>query len=763
MAESQSLIGQTISHYRILEKLGSGGMGVVYKAEDLKLGRFVALKLLPEDLSHDAKSLERLWREARAASALNHPNICTIYEMGEHEGQHFIAMELLEGETLAARIERGPVPLAEAMPIALGLLAALQVLHPKELVHRDLKPSNMFLTENGVKLIDFGLARLSRADPAVTQTLLTAPGLLVGTPNYMSPEQLVGQAVTPASDLFAAGAIIFEMLSRRRAFTGRSAVEIFHTIQYGQPPTLSGSPAIAAVDRVIHRALAKEPHDRYPSAQAMAQDLRAALLLEDSNVAPCAHAMSRLIVLPFRVLRPDPKTDFLAFSLPDAITSSLSGLESLIVRSSLAAARFAGEAPDLKTIAVEADVDVVLTGTLLTSSGQLRVSTQLMETPSGALIWSKTSQVELKDVFQLQDELVNRIVESLSLPLTAREHRRLKHDVPTSPTAYEYYLRGNMLYYDWAKMSVARDLYLRCVEEDPQYAPAWARLGRCHRLIAKWSGEPDEDLVRAKNAIERALRLSPDLSVAHHLHAQLEADLGHAQDAMVRLLGRAVVGSNDPELFAGLAHVCRYCGLLEASRAAHEQAVRLDPQIRTSVAHTHFMLADYRNVLTTSSGGDALYIHPLALFQLGREREALELLRKRLDDGSPFPLIRLHGISLLALLEGRSEDSVQEVEQYLRTRCQDPETLYYFARQLAYLGKRTRALEVLNEATKLGYKCFPTMARDPWLDPLRGNPEFSVALRTGEERYHEAAQAFLAAGGSRILATNVDLNLRAVY
>src|SRR6266567_6690149 len=260
------MIGQTISHYRILEKVGSGGMGVVYKAEDLRLGRFVALKFLPEELSHDTKSLERFRREARAASALNHPNICTIYEVGEHEGQHFIAMELLEGETLATRIGRGPLPLAEAMRIALGLLAALQVLHLKELVHRDLKPSNMFLTDNGVKIIDFGLAHLPRADPTVTQTQLTTPGLLTGTPNYMSPEHLLGHAITPASDLFAAGAIIFEMLSKRRAFTGRSAVETFHAIQYGQPPTLSGSPAIAAVDRVIRRALAKEPKQRYPSA-----------------------------------------------------------------------------------------------------------------------------------------------------------------------------------------------------------------------------------------------------------------------------------------------------------------------------------------------------------------------------------------------------------------------------------------------------------------------------------------------------------------
>ena len=212
-----------------------------------------------------------------------------------------------------------------------------------------------------------------------------------------------------------------------------------------------------------------------------------------------------------------------------------------VVRSSLAAARFAGETPDLKTIAAETDVDIVLTGTLLSSGGQLRVSTQLVEAPSGALNWSKTSQMAVQDIFQLQDDLVNRIVESLSLPLTAREHRRLKHDVPASPTAYEYYLRGNLLYHDWTKMSVARDLYLRCIEEDPQYAPAWARLGRCHRLIAKWSGEPDIDLARAETALKRALQLNPDLPVAHHVYAQLESDIGRAQDAMERLLRRATV------------------------------------------------------------------------------------------------------------------------------------------------------------------------------------------------------------------------------
>ena len=745
------MIGQTFSHFRIVEMLGGGGMGVVYKAQDLNLGRLLALKFPPEELTDDPKSLERFRREARAASALNHPNICTIYEVGEHQGRHFIAMELLEGETLAARIERGPLPITEVIQIALALLAALHELHRRELVHRDLKPSNTFLTSNGVKLIDFGLARPTCRDVTVTQTELSTPGLLVGTPRYMSPEQFLGQAATPVSDLFAAGAILFEMLSGRPAFQGRSAVEIFHNIQYGQPPSLSGSSAIGSVDRVIHRALAKNPAERYPSADAMASELRATLLLADSDVTPCVRVMSRLIVLPFRVLRADPQTDFLGFSLPDAIASSLSGLQSLIVRSSLVAARFAGEVPNLKTIASEADVDVVLTGTLLPSGDQLRVTTQLVEAPSGALVWSKTSQVALRDVFQLQDDLVNRIVESLALPLTAREHRRLERDVPANPTAYEYYLRGNLVYYDWPKMSMARDLYLRCVEEDPHYAPAWARLGRCHRLMAKWSGDPDENLQRAKNALERALQFSPDLPIAHHVYAQLEADLGRPRDAMVRLLGRAAIASNDPELFAGLTQVCRYCGLLDASFAAHDQARRLDPQIRTSVAHTHFMVGDYGNVLATSSGGDSLYIYPLALSQLGREPEAIHVLRERLQEPSSVPLMCLHGRSLLALLESRADDSVREAESYLGGGCRDPESLYYLARQFAHCGVHDRAVEILSQVAEQGYVCFPVMARDPWLDPLRGDNNFTRVLHAAETSYRDAARAFLAAAGDRIL------------
>ncbi len=301
----------------------------------------------------------------------------------------------------------------------LSVLSALAALHRSSIVHRDLKPSNVFLSTHGVKLLDFGLAKPVSpfSDDGRTQTELTGHGVIAGTPRYSSPEQVTGKPVDARSDLFAAAAILFEALAGKPAFAGNSAMEIFHSVLYETPPALSGSQAISAVDRIVRRAMDKNPANRFASADEMAAELRAVMRLDDSGTQVETRAVKRLIVLPFRVLRSDPETDFLAFSLPDAIAASLAGLSSLVVRSSLAAARFAGAVLDLREIAKEVDVDTVLTGTLLRAGTQLRLTTQLVEAPSGTLIWSKASQVELRDIFQLQDTLVSGVVESLALPL----------------------------------------------------------------------------------------------------------------------------------------------------------------------------------------------------------------------------------------------------------------------------------------------------------------------------------------------------------
>ena len=378
---------ETIGRYRVTRRLGQGGMGVVYAAHDDRLDRDVAIKRI-RDAAGDAALRERLLREA--AARINHPNICHVYELAEEGGELYLVMELLEGEALEQRLARERIPVGEALRIALGMLSALEALHTRGIIHRDLKPSNVFLTPHGVKLLDFGLAR-PVAEQFRSEVSLTQPGTLMGTPRYMSPEQWEGEVLSPASDLFAVGAILFEMLAGKPAFPGSTIIEVFRAVAIAEPPALTGGPEVMAADRVIQLAIAKRAADRYPDAATMAREIREALSLVDTGSSPQARAMTRLIVLPFRVLRPDPDIDFLAFSVPDAISSSLSGLESLVVRSTAAGQRFAAGATDLKTIAAEAGVDVVVTGTLLRAGDQVRVSTQMLEAPSGTLLSSGTA------------------------------------------------------------------------------------------------------------------------------------------------------------------------------------------------------------------------------------------------------------------------------------------------------------------------------------------------------------------------------------
>jgi serine/threonine protein kinase/cytochrome c-type biogenesis protein CcmH/NrfG len=743
-------VPERVAHYRITRKLGEGGMGVVYAAHDERLDRTVAIKMVRSGTG-DGTARDRLWREARSAAAVNHPNVCQLYEVGEEQGELFIAMELLEGESVASRLARGPMALAEATKVCLAILAALEPLHARGLVHRDLKPSNVFLTPHGVKLLDFGLARPIVSDLDATNDL-TVPGMVMGTPHYLSPEQLLGQPVDARSDLFAAGALLYEMLSGRRAFSGGSAVEVFHAVLHQEPPALGGSPLIAGIDRIVRRALSKKPERRYADAEAMASELRAAVLLADTSGETIrAQLMRRLIVIPFRILRSDPDTDFLAFSLPDAITGSLSRLDSIVVRSSVSAARFKPEDLDLARLAEQADVDIVLTGTLLRAGDQVRVATQLVETRSGALIWSQTSQVPLGDVFQLQDRLTRRIVESLAVPLSTRDQQALQRDVPANPKAYELYLRANQLAFRSSDWVVARDLYLECVELDPDFAPAWARLGRIHRLIAQYSGEPgEENYEKARQCFERALALDPDLAFAHHFYTHLEIDLGRSQQAMVRLLGRVAQHPTDAELYAGLVQSCRYSGLLEASVAAYEQAVRLDPDVRTSVNHSYLMLGDYERSVQTNLESPPM-LNALALDLWGRRSEAIALLLELEQKQMPRMMRGFIESTRLILQERHVEARAMMSTMMQNFTVRDPCATFYFARSLAAAGDDAQALAVLGQSVEGGFSSFEFTTRDPWFAGLRGHEQFRSILRRAEARERQARAAFIEAGGDRIL------------
>jgi DNA-binding winged helix-turn-helix (wHTH) protein/tetratricopeptide (TPR) repeat protein len=469
------------------------------------------------------------------------------------------------------------------------------------------------------------------------------------------------------------------------------------------------------------------------------------------DAAP-AERVVRFIALPFSVRNGDERAGFLERSLPEAISASLAGLRSLTVRSSLLAARLAEANSDPRHIAREADVDMVLAGTILCEGDQVRVTAELIHAPSGTLVGSYVCTTRLDNLIEVQDSLVRGIVDLLVLRLTERERRVLAHNVPASARAYEFYLRANHVQRQRTLegLSMARDLYRECLDEDPDYAPAWARLGRCYRTLEKFGAEGPQSLELAKWAFHRAFALSPDLPMAHNLYTSLETDTGHAKAAMVRLLGQAERNPNDPELFWGLINACRYCGLLHESIRAHERARRLDARTVTSVAHTFFLLGDYDRTLEWYSQGFLYYLDLAALAAAGREAEAVELLGRRSVPGGQFPAMM---DSLRFYLQGDRARSIEILRAALALRpTKDPEAKFYLARQLARDGEHAEALQAIHELATEGFVCSTAMRNDSWLRPLAALPDFPDVLNEVLEREMGARAAFQEAGGDRVLS-----------
>jgi serine/threonine protein kinase/tetratricopeptide (TPR) repeat protein len=742
----------SIGPYRVTRILGQGGMGVVYAAHDDRLDRPVAIKVVRPDVLADSGALTRFRREARAAARISHPHICPLYELGEHGDQPFLVMELLEGESLAARIERGAVPVPEGLEISGQMLDALAALHRSGVLHRDLKPANVFLTRHGVKLLDFGLAQPIAIGEATHEAALTGQGMMVGTPQYMSAERLFGKPADERADVWAAATVIYELFAGRPPFVGGSLPEIIHAIAYEEAPPLGSTSELLAIDRALRPALVKDPTQRIPRVdtlalalqEAVARPITRATEMPRSGSSPAIKRVTRFAAMPLRILRPDPETDFLAFSVPDAISSSLSSLESVIVRTPRSSP---GSEPDLRAVGRELAVDVVLTGTLLRAGAHVRVSAQLTDTADGTLIWSDVAQAPLADLFQLQDALTTRIVSSLRLPLSARDRRALEQ-APASAEAYELYMRANQLMTESSHWQDARALYERAVQLDPNYAPAWAQLGRARRVLAKWGGAAGAGLLPfAQAAFARALDLDPDSSIAIDLASYVDAELGQAPQAMERLLQRAARRPADPGIMAGLVTICRYAGLQAPSLAAHARAAANDPAVRTSVCWTHFLLGDFEGAIRTDVGNPpfAAIISKLALGRL--ELAALEELEAKVAPGAQ----RL-GVGIYRHAEtNRIDLAVENLTALRDAGFSDPEGWFLYSWALARKGAGPEARELLARSVESGYACFENLARRPEWDHMRGDAVFDRLLERTRELVAEARAVYERAGGPALL------------
>ena len=728
--------GSRLGAYEILGLLGSGGMGQVFRARDTRLDREVAIKVLPDEMANDAAAAARFEREAKAVARLSHPNILAIHDYSREGGTLYAVTELLEGATLREKFDTGALSTPMAMEFALAIAEGLAAAHERGVIHRDLKPENIFITREGrVKILDFGLAVVWSPAPSTslvaTEPFHTMPGTMMGTIGYMSPEQIRGEAVTSATDIFAFGCMLYEAVSGQGPFKAPTATATLAAMLTKDPPPLADE----SLGRIVSRCLAKEPAQRFQSGRELLSALKGA---EPASGRPAGRTTpKRLIVLPFRLLRADADFDFLALSLPDAVTTSLTALDSLIVRSSAIAARF-GAQPDLRAVAEETGTDWMVTGTVLRAGEQLRVSSQLVEAATGSVLWSHSLEAPVADIFRIQDDLTGRIVASLTTP-SDREQRNLRRDVPASALGYELFLRANQQAHGANEWLIARDLYLRAIDEDPDFAPAHARLGRIRWLLAKYTEDGEQNWTLAEESLHRALELNPDLALAHRLYAELETDLGRAPDALDRVLTRLRVRPNDPELYTALLKVLRYCGLLDESLAAHRRGLELDPKIASSVTHTFIMRGEYEEALqSVDKRADIGYIKPLIHVLLGDEATALRLVRQTLEHARDIRL-RAYLDSLRCLLEGNRE-GLRDAAARLRP-IRDPEALFYVGRVLIRAGEIELGLDLLSTAIP-GFSCVPMLESDTWLDPIRGNVQFERLLDAARSVHKSAAERY---------------------
>ncbi|MGH7681079.1 MAG: protein kinase domain-containing protein, partial [Candidatus Eiseniibacteriota bacterium] len=585
------MIGTALGRYRILEPLGQGGMGRVFLAEDPSLHRRVAIKVLPPEFTHDKERRERLLHEARAASALNHPNIIVVYDLGESDGTLFVAMELVDGETLRQWARARPRAPLESLGIMRQAIAALQVAHAAGLVHRDLKPENILVRGDGIlKILDFGLARSVSPEEGMTATV---PGTVMGTAPYMSPEQVLGRPAGPPSDLFSVGTILYELLTGRHPFAAESAVETMHRILHESPdpPSKVNRALTPDFDFVLAKVLAKDPLRRHASARDLDVDLETLEVACGPAPSPTADSGTTkgpraIAVLPFKNIGGNPDLNYLGVGLADAVITRLMNSPDLVVRSTGAIAAYENQAVEPRRVGQELDVTAVLDASFQRAGERFRATARLVETPSGRAIWAGKVDLRFEDIFEVQDQVAHGIAEALTARLSEGDAlgaaKKPARTFTPSAEAYELFMRGMEAQREASRESLFRAIgeFQRAVMIEPGYARAWAHLGGAYHAMIDggYDGDPTW-FAKAGEAIERARAIDPEDAQAMFATGALHLVFGRKREAYREFLAAKRRTPNHSLLYHYFAYLFRLCNMMEESRRIDEHAVSLDPQV----------------------------------------------------------------------------------------------------------------------------------------------------------------------------------------